>query len=222
MAYNSNIPLGPDRFFISQGDILQNFQAINTDTQVNHVVLNNADQGKHKFVQLVELTDFIETSAAGIPAVVNFPDFIGNPTNFGKSCTFDITEKAPDFQNTDPFRLDITTENFANPKFPPLIRLSSYKLPSGLLIKKFLVTYDFKIITATILLNEIGEQFATTYFAIATPINISSLSSDPGYVVYISDLTLKRCTLQFWSRSTLSRPIFSNDFQIEVTIFGRG
>lgn len=51
MAFNANIPQPNDVIAISQADLLNNFAAINTYVNVNHVAFNNADQGKHAQVQ---------------------------------------------------------------------------------------------------------------------------------------------------------------------------
>src|ERR1019366_7957804 len=50
MPYNSNIPLATDEIPTSQGDLLGNFQTVQTAILVNHVGFNVANQGKHKFV----------------------------------------------------------------------------------------------------------------------------------------------------------------------------
>ena len=50
MAYNPNIPQSTDFLSVSQGDILNNFTALSTYLNVNHVDFNGADQGKHKWV----------------------------------------------------------------------------------------------------------------------------------------------------------------------------
>jgi len=54
MAYNSNIPQPNNLISQSQGDILDNFTALNTSNSVNHVAYNDANQGKHKFMQMPE------------------------------------------------------------------------------------------------------------------------------------------------------------------------
>ena len=54
MSYNANIPQASDDPSQSQGQLLDNFQAINTFTAVNHVALNDSNQGKHKFMQMPE------------------------------------------------------------------------------------------------------------------------------------------------------------------------
>ena len=47
MPYTPNIPQPTDLPSQSQGQILQNFQAINTAFGINHVGFNTADEGKH-------------------------------------------------------------------------------------------------------------------------------------------------------------------------------
>lgn len=52
MAYQANIPQPTDAFSKSQGDLLNNFIAIQTLIDVNHVdFANGTDQGKHFFVE---------------------------------------------------------------------------------------------------------------------------------------------------------------------------
>jgi hypothetical protein len=54
MAFNQNIPLPRDKYYISQGDMLDNFQDTFLVTNVNHsrltTVIPNANQGKHTSV----------------------------------------------------------------------------------------------------------------------------------------------------------------------------
>ena len=50
MSYQSNIPLATDLLSKSQSDILNNFAAIQTLIDVNHVDFASSDQGKHKFI----------------------------------------------------------------------------------------------------------------------------------------------------------------------------
>lgn len=50
MAYQSNIPQPTDQISVSQADILNNFIALSTFLNINHVDFASADQGKHKFV----------------------------------------------------------------------------------------------------------------------------------------------------------------------------
>lgn len=50
MAYQPNIPQPTDQISQSQQDLLDNFTAISTLINVNHVDFNGPDQGKHKFL----------------------------------------------------------------------------------------------------------------------------------------------------------------------------
>ncbi len=50
MAYQNNIPQATDLLSQSQSDILDNFAAIQTLIDVDHVDFANADEGKHKKV----------------------------------------------------------------------------------------------------------------------------------------------------------------------------
>lgn len=54
MAYTANIPQSTDNPSDSQPLLLANFTEIDTYTKVNHVELNDPDQGKHKFMQMPE------------------------------------------------------------------------------------------------------------------------------------------------------------------------
>jgi hypothetical protein len=54
MAYNADIPQASDDPSQSQGQILANFQALNTFLSVNHVDINDPTQGQHKFLQMPE------------------------------------------------------------------------------------------------------------------------------------------------------------------------
>lgn len=52
MTFQANIPQSTDLISISQNDILQNFQALNTSWDVNHEGFNDPDAGKHTFVEM--------------------------------------------------------------------------------------------------------------------------------------------------------------------------
>lgn len=54
MSYNPDIPQANDDPSQSQGQILSNFQTLNTFLSVNHVPLNDGDQGKHANVVMPE------------------------------------------------------------------------------------------------------------------------------------------------------------------------
>lgn len=63
MAYNADIPQANDNPSESQGQILGNFQALNTFLAVNHVSLNDGDEGKHTFLQMPEQSSAPSTAA---------------------------------------------------------------------------------------------------------------------------------------------------------------
>lgn len=54
MAYDNSIPKPTDRLKNSQNDLLNNFIAIKTLVDVNHVTFDATGQGKHKWVTLPE------------------------------------------------------------------------------------------------------------------------------------------------------------------------
>jgi len=56
LAYNANIPQPTDRKNDSQDDLLQNFTALSTFLNTNHVDLNAIGEGKHKFVEFPKQT----------------------------------------------------------------------------------------------------------------------------------------------------------------------
>lgn len=65
MTYSPNIPQPRDDLAVSQGDLLVNFQQLNTQFGVNHVAFDDssADKGKHTVVNFVEQADDPETGA---------------------------------------------------------------------------------------------------------------------------------------------------------------
>ena len=56
MAFQPNIPQATDVFPNSQGDILHNFQALNTQFTVEHDALNGPADGKHKYTTMQRST----------------------------------------------------------------------------------------------------------------------------------------------------------------------
>jgi len=52
VSFQPNIPQPGDLISVSQNDILQNFQALDTSWSVNHVDFNAVNDGKHKFVEM--------------------------------------------------------------------------------------------------------------------------------------------------------------------------
>lgn len=64
MSYNANIPQATDQLATSQSDILNNFMAIKTLIDVNHVDFANSNQGKHSFIEF-PVQSPAPTTAAG-------------------------------------------------------------------------------------------------------------------------------------------------------------
>lgn len=50
MPYQADIPQPTDQLSVSQDNLLQNFQSIYAAWNTNHVTFDDADQGKHKYV----------------------------------------------------------------------------------------------------------------------------------------------------------------------------
>ena len=65
MTYDPDKPQPKDILSVSQADLLENFQELNTQFSINHVALNDTtgDAGKHKFVTLVEQSTVPTTKA---------------------------------------------------------------------------------------------------------------------------------------------------------------
>lgn len=58
-TYDPNIPLATDNLNVSQVDILQNFQQLDTTYGINHFKFsdNTTNNGKHQFVQISEIAE---------------------------------------------------------------------------------------------------------------------------------------------------------------------
>lgn len=76
MTFQASIPNASDLISVSQTDLKNNFTALNTSWNVNHVGFNSSGAGKHKFLELVnqsgdpagaitEMTLFSKTDGAG-------------------------------------------------------------------------------------------------------------------------------------------------------------
>ena len=52
-TYKPNIPLPTDTLATSQGDLLGNFQQLNTAFNIDHLTYNDVNQGKHNTVHLL-------------------------------------------------------------------------------------------------------------------------------------------------------------------------
>lgn len=144
MAYNQSIPLGPDQYFVSQGDILDNFQAIFQVTGVNHsdlttALVPNADQGKHNSLTMPEQAADQVTLA-------------GEVGSYSKNVVYNLGNQVVEWFYREESSGNIigitegqaTTLNmtFFGNVAQNLMRLYWNKLPSGLLIKSITGTFN--------------------------------------------------------------------------------
>lgn len=67
MSFTPDVPVSGNTLGGTRDIIRTNFQQINTMTAVNHVAFNASGQGKHKFLQMPEVT----ASGAGVPATAS-------------------------------------------------------------------------------------------------------------------------------------------------------
>jgi hypothetical protein len=79
VAYNANIPQSTDLLSQSQGDILANFQALQTLIDVNHVDFASGNQGKHFFVQFPVQSPVPTTGAGEVGLYCQTSAYTGNP-----------------------------------------------------------------------------------------------------------------------------------------------
>lgn len=98
--FDPNIPQPRDLLSNSQGDLLTNFQQLNTQFGVNHVPFDDAsaDKGKHKFVTIVEQSNDPETNVdeqiiyskddGGQPELFARPQNNGTPYRMTKDGAF--------------------------------------------------------------------------------------------------------------------------------------
>ena len=95
MAYDPDIPQPRDDLSVSQGELLANFQDLNTQFSINHVALDDTtgDAGKHKFVTFVQQPGVPETK--GDEYLIVAQDDAGTPELFARP-----QSNAPSFQLT--------------------------------------------------------------------------------------------------------------------------
>lgn len=82
MAYNPNIPQPSDQLNVSQGDLLNNFMALNTVLNVNMLGPNNPNQGKFNVTEYVSPTTFAGTVGGEVALFANASAYTGNPALF--------------------------------------------------------------------------------------------------------------------------------------------
>jgi len=157
--YQANIPRPTDQISVSQGDLLNNFIAINAGFNQNHVPLTGAagQAGQHNFVQLFP--------RAAAPAFAGSPGFwastaAGNPLFLHNGLGVDV---------------DITTKTFTNNTS------GSSFLPSGLLLKFGRGTTAGAAANVTIHMNAI----LPIYQAGSIPFILISVESAVGPIIRV-------------------------------------
>jgi len=152
MAYNQNIPQPTDLLAISQADLLNNFIALQTLIDVNHVDFASGDEGKHKFVTM--------------PVQGAAPAFAG-----GEVGLYNKLPAAP-FPLTGQNELFINKSNGTNIPFTASAQASpgwTY-LPSGILIKWGSGTATPGSNTFTFPANVNTPAFASIFSMFLTPV----------------------------------------------------
>lgn len=79
MAYNPSVPQATDLVSQSQDDILNNFTAIKTLVDINHVTFDAVGEGKHAFVQFPVQSPVPTTGAGEVGLYSQTSAITGNP-----------------------------------------------------------------------------------------------------------------------------------------------
>ena len=103
MAFQNNKPNASDFLSQSQDDILNNFGAIKTLVDVNHVTFDAADQGKHNFIQFPVSGIPLPTTGAGevglysqASTITGQPELVFSHQNAGTTYEFTSAVKNED------------------------------------------------------------------------------------------------------------------------------
>ena len=95
MAYKSTSPAAADLLSQSQDDILNNFGAIKTLVDINHVTFDAANQGKHNFIQFPVQAPVPTTGAGEVGFYSQTSAISGNPelvfTHQNAGSTYEFT-----------------------------------------------------------------------------------------------------------------------------------
>jgi hypothetical protein len=114
MAYNNSIPQPGDDPSQSQSLLLQNFQEIKINNDVNHTEIGQANQGKHKFLQM--------------PAQGSSPSTASNEAAlFTKQSTFTSTPELVYRRENNGTEIEFTSSGSSTNGWA--------RLPSGILLK---------------------------------------------------------------------------------------
>jgi hypothetical protein len=146
MAWQQNIPQPTDKLSVSQGDLLNNFQALNTWMNINHYLPTDINSGKHKFVTMPIQGADVATGGNEIALYTKTGDFSAPPQLFWRQqnngTVVNITEG------------DLVTNGWS-------------RLPSGLIVKWGSATLSN---VGNITYNQ-GPAFTTVFYVNITPNN---------------------------------------------------
>lgn len=181
MAYNNNIPQPTDLISVSQGDLLNNFQAIQTLIGVNHVNFNTSDQGKHMWVTFPQQgaippagSGFLSTELGvynAVNATTTQNELYINKTNQATVVQVPMTASILSNNSTPPYTLNYGGQGW------------SY-LPSGIIIKWGFVTSA----TGNTLVDftGLGQTYTALLSVQLTP--QYTLATDADFAVRISQI----------------------------------
>lgn len=181
MPYNNNVPLATDQIAATQAPILQNFQAIKTLIDVNHVTFDAAGQGKHNLVEM--------------------PNQASDPA--GASAEMTLYSKS--YSKTSVSEAYVLRNNLAGPNTPIPFTASLNSangwafLPCGLLIKWGSANYNVGANTTQALSITFPDDLGVTIPPFTNTLNVQVQVQNSGtlpgislnaYVKSISNTTL--------------------------------
>lgn len=179
MAYNPNIPQATDQISVSQADLLNNFIALSTFLNVNHVDFASADQGKHKFVSFPQQASSPATSGTEVALYCKVSSLTGNPELYFRDASSSSDIEFTSFGNS----VDGWT-----------------RFPSGILIKWGNVSAN----GATAINFPVGASipvFTAVFSAQATPNTIGGGNIDPNTFVTVNAISNTQLTVFGSSRT---------------------
>lgn len=172
MAYNANIPQPSDPLYISQGDLLNNFQAIQTLIDVNHVDFSQgANQGKHFFIEFPVQSTPPTTVANEVGLYCQNSSLTSQPELVYERQE-GSTVPSPVLTN-----IEFTSAGWANPGWT--------RLPSGILLKWY-TGVTFVSSTVTVNLNSSNPTFTALLTVLLTTNDSAGLFND---VIGIESMT---------------------------------
>lgn len=180
MAYNANIPQATDQISVSQADLLNNFIALSTFLNVNHVDFASADQGKHKFVSFPQQGSSPATSGTEVALYCKVSSLTGAPELFYRDANSSTDIEFTSYVNN----VDGWT-----------------RFPSGVLIKWGNATAN----GATSINFPVGATypvFTNVFSAQVTPNTLGGANVDPDTFVTVNAISTTQLTVYGSARST--------------------